>query len=374
MILHITNDYSGSTVYKNLVGEIDKKGLSQIVYTPIKEENKIGKNKIEFEVSDSEIIYSPILNRTTDRLFYKRKIRKIVKDIETKINLSKIGMIHAHTWYSDGGVAYLLAKKYNIPYIIAVRSTDLNVHYKYFIQHRGLGREILRGAKRVVFIGKYQKRFFSQRKLLDGIIRGKNIVVPNGVDLFWIKNANCFRPKAVEGVFKILYIGTFIKRKNLLQLQDAVIDLSIKRKIHCELHIVGGGKGGQGKKILEKINQFPKCFFYYGIIKDKNQLLKIFKESHVFAMPSTQETFGLVYVEALLQGLPILYTANEGIDGFYEEKIGEKIYIDTVEEIKQKLMTLIRNYDSYVIPTAKLIENHNWSEIAGLYEKLYTSQ
>jgi len=73
MILHITNDYSGSTVYKNLVGELDKLGSFQIVYNPIKEESRVGKNKIELNVKDSEIIYSHILNKTIDRIFSKRK-------------------------------------------------------------------------------------------------------------------------------------------------------------------------------------------------------------------------------------------------------------------------------------------------------------
>src|SRR5690606_16220352 len=134
IIFHITNDYSGSTVYKNLVGELDKLGLRQIVYTPVKEKSSITKNKIDFESEDSEIIYSHILNKTTDRVFYKRKIKKILRDIELKVDLTKVSFIHAHTWYSDGGIAYLLSKKYNIPYIVGVRNTDLNIHYKYFVQ------------------------------------------------------------------------------------------------------------------------------------------------------------------------------------------------------------------------------------------------
>src|SRR5690606_42090359 len=119
-ILHVTNDFSGSTVYKNLVRELDNLGLSQIVYNPIKEKSRIGKNKIDLNVTDSEIIYSHILNKTNDRIFYKQKIKKILKDIESKVDLTKIRFIHAHTWYSDGGVAYLLSKKYNIPYSVTI--------------------------------------------------------------------------------------------------------------------------------------------------------------------------------------------------------------------------------------------------------------
>src|SRR5690554_1757073 len=189
VLLHITNDYSGSTVYKNLVGELDKLGLSQIVYNPIKEINRIDKNKIDLEVNDSEIIYSHILNKTTDRIFYRKKINKIVKDIETKIDLSKIKMIHAHTWYSDGGVAYLLSKKYNIPYIVTIRNSDLNVFQKYLIHERSFGLKVLENAKNVILIAaSYKRRVLSESSLqkIKEQLEIKLKVIPNGVDPFWI--------------------------------------------------------------------------------------------------------------------------------------------------------------------------------------------
>ena len=116
MILHITNDYSGSTVYMNLIKELDKLGVKQIVYTPVKSPTSIGRNKINLTISGSRIIYSNIINLTWDRFFYHLKIKKILRDIEQKVDLSKISMIHAHTWYSDGGAAYLISKKYKIPF------------------------------------------------------------------------------------------------------------------------------------------------------------------------------------------------------------------------------------------------------------------
>src|SRR5690606_6051416 len=152
MILHITNDYSGSTVYKNLVRELDNLGLSQIVYSQIKKQSEIGKNKVELNTEDSEIIYSHILNKTTDRFFYKQKIKKILKDIESKVDLTKVHFIHAHTWYSDGGVAYLLYKKYKIPYIVTIRNSDLNVFQKYLIHERSFGSKTLENTEKVILI------------------------------------------------------------------------------------------------------------------------------------------------------------------------------------------------------------------------------
>ena len=370
MIFHITNDYSGSTVYKNLVGELDDLGIAQVVYTPVKSEISIGKNNVNLKTIDSEIIYSHILNKTTDRIFYKQKIKKILKDIESKVDLTKVRFIHAHTWYSDGGVAYLLSKKYNIPYITAVRNTDLNVHYKYLLHHRKFGKEILKNANKVILIGEYQKTFFNKIKV-DNSISTKLTVIPNGVDYFWIANSKSFNPTNCVDKFKILYVGTFIKRKKLLELQQAIIELSLQNNMQCELHIVGGG-GDQTEPIMKNIKDYSNLFQYHGKIEQKEDLIKIYRNCHFFAMPSRNETFGLVYVEAMLNGLPILYTKDEGIDGFYNEKIGEKVSKQAgASEIKQAILRLIDDYDNYEIPTQKLLNKHDWKKIAKKYLLLY---
>lgn len=375
MILHITNDYSGSRVYRNLVGELDNLGLSQIVYNPIKDRSRIGENEIDFTVKDSKIFYSHILNRTTDRIFYKKKIKKIVEDIELKVDLSKVEMIHAHTWYSDGGVAYLLSQKYNLPYIIAVRNTDLNVFQKYLIHERPFGRKIIENAKRVILIAaSYRKKIIELSPLREirADLLSKLQTIPNGVDAYWINNAVEKKIKKDSQVFNLLFIGKFINRKNVLPLQLAVSEINREKHI-VDLHLIGGG-GKAHQKVLERLELNKDIMTYHGKIFDLSKLKRHFQNADIFVMPSKHETFGLVYVEAMLQGLPILYTANEGIDGFYEEKIGEKVISSEVEEIKQKLLKLIENYDSYTIPTQKLIENHNWKNIALAYSHLYSKE
>lgn len=376
MILHITNDYSGSTVYKNLIGELDKLGLSQIVYNPIREGGRIGKNEIEFKSYDSQIIYSHILNKTTDRIFYRKKIKKIIKDIEGKIDFSKIKLIHAHTWYSDGGVAYLLSKKYQIPYIIAVRNTDLNVFYKYLLHERYFGKKILENASNIVLISASYKTRLLDLLVIKNIkenILNKLLTIPNGVDYFWIKNAKYDVKKEVKNEFKFIYIGKFNKGKNVVALQQAIIDINVtnrKSNLLFKLNLVGGG-GDEQDKVHHLIQNNSKYFTYWGALHDKNELLKIFEDSHIFAMPSVRETFGLVYIEALSQGLPILYKENEGIDGFYDDQIGEKVISGDVNEIKKKLVLLHDNYSNYKIDTKLILENHNWEMIAKVYEQIY---
>ena len=368
MILHLANDYSGSTVYKNLVAKLDVLGLKQIVYTPLRNVQLVGKNRIELKEKGSKIIYANILTKYTDRLFLHKKINKITRDIESKVDVSTINCIHAHTWYSDGGVAYQLFKKYNIPYIITVRNTDLNLFYKYGYHLRKRAKNIIENASKVFFISpSYHKRFFKLKPFIDKQwLVGKSEVIPNGVDDFWIKNYK--DPKQhLQKPPVVLYIGKFTKGKNVLKLIEAIAALNASG-VSCQLNLVGGG-GSEEEKILEKVKH-SEYINFKGKIIDKKLLQQQFAKADVFAMPSKGETFGLVYVEAISQGLPVIYTRKEGIDGFYEN-IGAAIEPNNEESIITAIKQILENYNPLQNLKAEITANHDWSNIAKKYKKIY---
>jgi len=189
----------------NLIRFIDHEGVPQIVYHPLRDNGKVGRNLIKFKNDKSEIIYSPILDYT-DRALYRKKIYKILRDIETRVDLSKVTFIHAHTLYSDGGVAFLLNKKYNIPYVVAIRNTDINYFIKYLFWERAFGNKILQKAEANIFISKsYWK---SLNNPIDLKISNKSVVIPNGVDPFWLENIKKGIIRKRPVTFKILLCRT----------------------------------------------------------------------------------------------------------------------------------------------------------------------
>lgn len=375
MVLHITNDYAGSSVYKNLVLALDNMGIGQIVYTAVKDRKSIGKNKVSFKTPDSKIIYSNILNKSSDRIFYKRKIKKITKDIQNKIDLRSIKFIHAHTWYSDGGVALKLFNEWKIPYMVAIRSTDVDVFYKYLVCLRRKGLNILINSKHIVSISvAYHERLLNlsfQNNMRDEI-SVKSSLIPNGINPFWLTNVvEGRRSGLIENKFEILYVGTFIKRKRIVALQKAVILANQSTNISITLHIVGGG-GASTQQVLKICEKHPAQFKFYGRVADNNQLLSIYRKCHIFAMPSIRETFGLVYVEAMTQGLPILYTENDGIDGYYPFNVGQKVRRNaSAVEIKDTILEMIRDFKTYIIPTELIQVQHDWTQIASKYDEFY---
>jgi len=368
-ILHITNDFAGSSVYKNLCKAEDKLNISQCIYSAIRDPRLIGRNSFTFENSVSTIIYSNILNFFCRiNLFYKTK--KIYNDIIEKVdNLSNIDVVHAHTWYSDGATAYKLHKKYNIPYIVTIRNTDMNVFFKYLIFLKKFGLEILLCAKKIIFISEaYKNRFIKEVCNYENQtqLTSKIEVIPNGVDDFWL-NTTFKKKSVINNPISLIYIGNFLKGKNIKRLIDAV-DLLIDAEYNIKFNIVGGGKNSK----LEKYIKSKKYICYHGYVSNKETTTRLLRNSDIFVMPSIHETFGLVYVEALSQGIPILYTKGEGIDGLYNNSVGEAVDAKNIDCIKSGIQRIIDNYSDYNFDPLKIVENHNWANIADKYMDIYS--
>ena len=361
-ILHLSNDYSGSTVYKNLCSAEDKLGISQTIYNARKKTIHSNKNTISFKNSSSAIIYSNILNIFT-RINFFHKQNKIYNDLCSKVtDIQSIDLIHAHTWFSDGAIAYKLYTEFKIPYIIAIRDTDINMFFKYLLHLRKLGIRILLNAEKIIFISMaHQQRFVKHKAIKKHLnaLSNKIEVIPNGIDNFWIENAACRKNKLSSNP-QLLFIGIFNKRKNISRLIKAISKLKYEG-YDLTLNLVGGEKGKFSKN--DNIKN-------HGIISDKNELKKIINQSDIFTMPSLTETFGLVYIEALSQGIPVLYSKNEGIDGMYDN-IGESVFPKSVESIKNGIRLLIEDYDKYNFNPKCILSNHNWDVIAQKYFDIY---
>src|SRR5690606_18059477 len=216
--------------------------------------------------------------------------------------------------------------------VVTIRNTDLNLFLKYRMFDRKFGRFILKDAKKIILITKiYQHRMLQDRRLskVRNCLVKNSVVIPNGVDPYWIEN-RVVRERTIsdKNHVNLLYIGKFTKGKNVANLIDAVNILNrSSQSLQYNLKLVGGG-GNDVERIRKKAKHSSNVEIL-GQINDRNRLKIIFKNTEIFTMPSRSETFGLVYIESLLQGIPVVYTAGEGIDGFYNDfNIGEKV-IDT---------------------------------------------
>lgn len=367
-ILHICGYYTGSKVHKELFERLDKLGIEQTIYSAIQVSNPTaGANT--FEAKNTSFICSPILH-LWHRALFLAKTRRILKDVEKRCDVRNFDLIDATTSYTDGAVAYRLHKKYGVPFVITVRNTDLNDFMK-FPQWWPIHRKTLKSASRIIFITPAMKAKFIAHRSLRGLkkeIEAKSVVQPNGINAYWLNNIDIVR----RGSHLIIYVGKFDNNKNVLRLIEAV--QSLRAEIpDVQLNLVGGD-GAQHKEVLARVANNPEWLHYHGKIYDKDQLRTLYQQNAVFAMPSHHETFGLVYVEAMSQGLNTLCTKGEGIDGVFEKKIGEFVDSRSVESISEALRKLLNNKKEYELLSENELTSFDWDRIAERYVALFESQ
>ena len=89
-------------------------------------------------------------------------------------------------------------------------------------------------------------------------------------------------------------------------------------------------------------------------------------------MPSFTETFGLVYAEAMSQALPVIYTKNQGFDAqFNEGTVGFHVDPHNKDEIVEKIIKIIDNYDAISNNCVKSVDKFDWRGITNRYTKIY---
>lgn len=365
-VLHISNGFAGSEVHGNLVRELEKCGLQQTVYAPLRSVTEIGGN--QFESDKVEFVYSNII-KPWYKYVYHHKAKVLFRDMVGRINVKDYDVIHAATLFSDGILAYKVYKQFGVPYIIAVRNTDYNDFIRLLRHTWHNGREIMLHASKIFFISEGIKKQFENSAFVKPIldrVHEKFVLLPNGIDDYWLDHVTSDSRKGHQ----ILYIGDFSENKNVARLIEAVLRLRKEKGLEdVGLTIVGGGKN-KTDVVQKLIDQHPECVSYLGKIYDKQRLAKVMESCSVFAMPSIHETFGLVYLEALSQNLPVLYTKGQGIDGLFDDTVGINVNPMSVGEITEALKKMLTNRESYSNSHVDF-ERFRWNGIADQYVHFY---
>ena len=365
-VLHISNGFADSKVHSNLTKALDELGIQQTVYCPVREERFLGIN--QFDGNKIDFVYSFCI-KPWYKYVYQYKRWMLYKDMKRRIELAKFDIIHAPTLFSDGGLALKAYKEYGIPYVVAVRNTDINTFIKYLKHTYYIGREIALNAKKIFFISKGEMDEFIESDFARPIysqIKDKIVLQPNGVEDYWHEHISRTPRKGHQ----ILYIGDFTPNKNVCRVIKAIAQLrSTKEFDDLKFVIVGGGRD-RDNSTLKMIESYPDFIEYKGKIYDKEKLVNIMHQSALFVMPSIHETFGLVYIEALSQNLPVIYSKGQGIDGLFDESVGIRVNALSVDEIREAIRNILKNPVKY--SNKKVVfKDFDWKNIAENYIRFY---
>ncbi|MEK7145717.1 MAG: glycosyltransferase, partial [Patescibacteria group bacterium] len=188
-------------------------------------------------------------------------------------------------------------------------------------------------------------------------------VIPNGIDLQRFENVEAEKN---EETFDVLFVGRLDKIKGLdvllrsfKKLLDS--DTFLETPKHILLHIVGtGAEEKRLKSLAEKLGVTNKVRFHGKVTGDA--LVKMYKSSDLFVLPSRSEGFPLSLLEASAAKLPILATDVGDNRKLVLEKVnGHLVSPDDVDELAYYLEQFIQN------PHLKQMGEHGYELVASTF-------
>jgi len=200
---------------------------------------------------------------------------------------------------------------------------------------------------------------FTKNKLIENFnIPDQNITVLN----------NCLDPflplphtqkdtafMATYGLTKnntVLFTLTRLSSKELYKGYDQVLlALQGLRKKYPEIkYIIAGKYDDTEKKRLDLIIEnasLKDAVIFTGYVPDK-ELAALFSLADVYVMPSKKEGFGIVFIEAMYYGLPVIAGNKDGsADALHNGKLGMLVDCDNPAEIENAIEEVILNRDLY---------------------------
>lgn len=361
-VLHINVNYIGTALHQCMIQTLDRHpNIQSTVFVPTY------RNSPRVIVPNDHVCVCECF-RKWDRVCFDYKQRKILKGLLSNFDVSEFDLIHAYTLFTDGNCARNLSKKYGIPYVVAIRDTDVNDFYRLRPHLRSRGLRIMQDASAVFFLSEaYRTQVFEKYIPQDcrEDIRKKTYIIPNGIDSFWLTHT----PEGKESrkPTRLIYAGRISKRKNIPTTQKA---MEILRSQGRDLSLTVVGKV-EDQKLFEKIQKDPYTRFLPAMPKE--QLIEQYRAADLFVMPSFTETFGLVYAEAMSQGLPVVYSKGQGFDGqFPEGEVGFAVDSHSPESVAEGIRKVLERYDEIAPRVAERSKAFHWEDIVSRYVSIYT--
>ena len=278
-----------------------------------------------------------------------------------------------HMYHSIGQVRFESLKNYKLQ----------EINNKFFKQRIIFEKEIARKADKIITTSPIEKEII---KNLFDISEEKIKTITIGVDtkIFRpIKTKRARKLARIENNGKItLYVGRIEWRKGIGTLLYAFREV-IKNYSNAKLYVIGGGKSKSARKLeeaeyerLKKISQelgIEKRINFLGP-KKQNELYKYYSAADVCIVPSYYEPFGIVPLESMACGTPVIASRTGGLRYTVKDKITgclfePKNYNDLAEKIN---IVLKNGKDFYAGNCLKRISDEfQWEEIADQYENFF---
>jgi len=312
----------------------------------------------------------------------------------TEVNQLRYGLLHSHYWLS-GWVARELAADWGAPIVQMFHTLG---RMKDAVADGPAAREAANRAAVEQEIMGYSQRIVAatpldRQQMLDlySVDQAKIAVIPCGV------NRDLFRPiphqearehvGVLPGRELVLFVGRLDPVKGLEVLLQAMCDLTRRVHPHRARDLSLAVIGGDLESHVEGMTRFPDCLseithelglddlvVFFGS-RSQRELPYYYSAAEICVMPSLYESFGMVALEAMACGTPVIasrvggltYTVRDGETGFLVPERDPEALADKMELLLDN--DCLRSRLGH--RAEKIAEAYDWQQVAEQVETVY---
>ena len=264
-------------------------------------------------------------------LMFKNNAKKALEDL---IKKEDIDIIHGHYLFPAGAAAVEVGNKHNIKTYVTAHGSDMFELYKSKPFMRPTIKKVLKNADGIFAVSKALR----QEIIATGVsgIAEKTKLSWNSVDItkFSLKDDDSFKKEF--GLFDkpiVLFVGNLIKRKNVGALLEA------KKIAKSDYYLVIVGDGPLSKKLRKKVeDENISDVIFTG---SRTDVENIIPNCDFLVLPSFSESFGLVLIEALACGKPVIGSDVGGISEIINEDVGLLVNPNDISLISNSIDRLV---------------------------------
>jgi glycosyltransferase involved in cell wall biosynthesis len=356
--------------------ELEKMGHEVFVYAPEAPGYK-DKNPNVFRFKSVKIIKNPEMYNAFNFL----PVNHEFKDISHL----KLDIAHAHSPFSLGILAKYISERQIIPLVYTHHT-----HYPEYVKAY-VGEKVL-----LPYLAKIYSTWFVNnsdaviapslkiKKLLKSYGADEDIpiyVLPTGIDLNTFKKSTIDKEKLRKELDLpvdkkiLLFVGRIGKEKNVEFLIEAFNELLKERK-DVLLLIVGDGPFLEELKKISQEMKIESFVEFTGRVSHE-KVISYYQSADVFLFPSLTDTQGIVILEALGCGTPVVVLKDDAFDGIVlDNKNGFSVKEESPSLFAQKTnlilsdSSLYNKFSDFAVKTTKNFSKEKVAEkLAGIYEE-----
>ncbi len=285
--------------------------------------------------------------------------------IDVFIRTRDCDLLHAN-WTLSGAIAYANWIFFKKPYLVTIQGSDIYKAVKLpFV--KPITRLALKQARKVLVLSQALARQTNS----IGVPYTKIEIIPNGVD------TSRFTPLPLEQREElVLFVGSLIERKGVRFLVQSFQQV-VQQHPGVRLVLLGEGvqqpecEGlAQSLGIAEKVD--------FAGAQPQEVVAERMRRAKIFILPSIEEGLGVVLLEALASGTPIVASRVGGIEDVVDDQVGILISPGDVEQLSGSILSILRLSGSewtklHENARKKAVEIYDWSRIGQRIVELYKS-